>query len=272
MAPMATSFTESVGPAPGDSDRLSDRTAAQLRRLIVERDLQPGQRLPAERTLSLELGVSRSVVREAIQQLTSIGLLATRAGGGTYLQALSTGTTSVMEPLFEAGTVLQADPAYRFDVLETRHALEGATAWHAALRATDEDRARIGAAFDAMADAHAREDAAAEAQADARFHLSIAEASHNLVLVQVMRGLFTLLQTNISQSRQALYRDPRTAPALAQQHQALRDAILAGDAAAARDAAERHLAFVHDALRALEDNAARRERASRLPSPALRIP
>lgn len=269
---MAASTTEPVRPDAPEADRLSDRTAAQLRRLIAERDLQPGQRLPAERALSLELGVSRSVVREAIQQLASLGLLATRAGGGTYVQAPSGATASVVEPLFDAGTVLQADPAYRFDVLETRHALEGATAWHAALRATDEDRARIGAAFDAMTDAHAREDAAAEAQADARFHLAIAEASHNLVLVQVMRGLFTLLQTNISQSRQALYRDPRTGPALAQQHQALRDAILAGDAPAARDAAERHLAFVHDALRALEDNAARRDRASRLPSPALRTP
>jgi GntR family L-lactate dehydrogenase operon transcriptional regulator len=269
---MAASYSDPVGPLLSDPDRLSDRTAARLRRLVAERDLQPGQRLPAERTLSIELGVSRSVVREAIQQLASVGLLATRAGGGTYVHGPASAAQAVVEPLTEAGAVLQADPAYRFDVLETRHALEGATAWHAALRATDADRARISAAFDAMAHAHAREDAAAEAQADAQFHLAIAEASHNLVLVQVMRGLFTLLQTNISQSRQALYRDPRTGPALAQQHEALRDAILAGDAPAAREAAERHLSFVHDALRALDDNAARRDRASRLPSPAPRTP
>ncbi len=252
-----------------EPERLSDRTAARLRRLIVERDLQAGQRLPAERTLTAELGVSRSVVREAIQQLSSLGLLVTRAGGGTYVQAPA---HPVVEPLASYRPVLEADPEYRFDVLETRHALEAATAWHAALRATDEDRARIHAAFEAMGQAHARADAGAEALADARFHLAIAEASHNLVLVQVMRGLFALLQDNISQSRQALYRDPRTGPALAQQHQALHDALLAGDAPAARAAAEHHLQFVHDALRALDDNAARRDRASRLPSPTPRAP
>ncbi|MDG2523995.1 transcriptional regulator LldR [Stenotrophomonas sp. HITSZ_GD] len=268
---MAISPPHPVGPIQ-ESDRLSDRTATRLRRLIVERNLQPGQRLPAERVLALELGVSRSVVREAIQQLASLGMLATRAGGGTYVQAAAAPVHAVVEPLSHFREVLEADPEYRFDVLETRHALEAATAWHAALRATDEDRARIRDAFEAMGAAHAQEDAAAEALADARFHLAIAEASHNLVLVQVMRGLFALLQANISQTRQALYRDPRTAPALARQHRALCDAILAGDAPAAREAAEDHLAFVHEALRALDDNAARRDRASRLPLPVARRP
>ena len=56
-----------------------------------------------------------------------------------------------------------------------------------------------------MMDAHGKDDPAGEAEADAAFHLSIAEASHNLVLLQVMRGLFELHQTNISQSREALY-------------------------------------------------------------------
>lgn len=264
MVPMHRHASTTVLPIDG-GDRLSDRTAARLRRLIVDRALQAGDRLPAERALAAELGVSRTVLREAIQQLASQGWLVARGGGGTYVQALTAGQVAT-EPLASYRPLLRADPEYRFDVLETRHALEGATAWHAALRATDEDRARIEAAFEAMGQAHADNDAAAEAQADARFHLAIAEASHNLVLVQLVRGLFDLLQTNISQSRQVLYRDPRTAPALARQHQALRDALLARDPAAARAAAEEHLQFVHDALRALEDDSARRARASRLPS------
>jgi len=265
MAAMASKSPGSVIPIEDEAERLSDRTAARLRRLIVERALQPGDRLPAERPLAAQLGVSRTILREAIQQLASQGLLATRGGGGSYVQAASA-SQRLVEPLLPFQPQLRADPEYRFDVLETRHALEGATAWHAALRATNEDRARIDAAFVAMARAHADNDAAAEAQADARFHLAIAEASHNLVLVQLMRGLFDLLQTNISQSRQALYLDPRTGPALARQHQALRDAVLGGDPAAARGAAEDHLRFVHDALRALDQDAARRDRASRLPS------
>lgn len=265
MAPMAIESPSAVLPVEG-AERLSDRTAARLRRMIVERALRAGDRLPAERPLASQLGVSRTVLREAIQQLASQGLLATRGGGGTYVQQAGSAGQRLVEPLLPFQPQLRADPEYRYDVLETRHALEGAMAWHAALRATDDDRARIDAAFAAMAHAHADNDAAAEADADARFHLAIAEASHNLVLVQLMRGLFDLLQTNISQSRQALYLDPRTGPALARQHQALRDAVLAGNAAAARAAAEDHLRFVHDALRALDEDAARRDRASRLPS------
>jgi GntR family L-lactate dehydrogenase operon transcriptional regulator len=132
------------------------------------------------------------------------------------------------EPLAPYLPLFQGDPEYRFDVLEIR-ALEGATAWHAALRATDEDRTRIAQAFQTMMDAHGKDDPTGEAEADAAFHLSIAEASHNLVLLQVMRGLFELLQTNISQSREKLYTSARTFSPLSDQHREMMDAVLAGD-------------------------------------------
>jgi GntR family L-lactate dehydrogenase operon transcriptional regulator len=86
------------------------------------------------------------------------------------------------------------------------------------------------------------------------------------VLLQVMRGLFDLLQTNISQSRHKLFQSPRTFAPLLAQHRALRDAILAGEAQRARDAAHAHLAFVHTSLRSLDEDEARSARASRLPS------
>ncbi len=263
-------------PAPGapghivptGTARLSDRIAAQLRELIRSRDLKPGDRLPAERALALELGVSRTVLREAIAQLSSQGLLHARVGGGTFVQ----GPPSVVEPLQPYAPLFHGDPEYRFDVLETRHALEGAIAWHAALRATDEDRARIAQAFQTMLDAHGKDDPAGEARADAAFHLAIAEASHNLVLLQVMRGLFELLQANISQSREKLYLSPRTFEPLSVQHRDMMDAVLAGDPERARAAAHAHLEFVHTSLRTLDDDEARRARASRLPSTQGRTP
>ncbi|WMJ69567.1 transcriptional regulator LldR [Stenotrophomonas sp. 24(2023)] len=249
------------------TQRLSDRVAVQLRGLVDEQQLQPGERLPAERVLAVQLGVSRTVLREAIAQLASQGLLAARVGGGTYVAGPALRAQQALhEPLAAYLPVFQGDPEYRFDVLEIRHALEGATAWHAALRATDEDRARIAQAFQTMMDAHGKDDPAGEAQADAAFHLSIAEAAHNLVLLQVMRGLFGLLQTNISQSREKLFTSASTFAPLSEQHRAMMEAVLAGDPERARAAAHAHLAFVHTALRTLDDNAARRARASRLPS------
>ncbi len=248
-------------------ERISDKVALQLRALVNEQQLQPGDRLPAERVLSVQLGVSRTALREAIAQLSSQGLLRARVGGGTYVcSPQERARTTIEEPLVPYLPLFQGDPEYRFDVLEIRHALEGAAAWHAALRATDADRARIRTAFAVMLAAHGKDDPAGEARADADFHLAIAEASHNLVLLQVMRGLFELLQTNISQSREKLYTSPRTFSPLSDQHREMMDAVLAGDPERARAAAHAHLEFVHTTLRVLDEDDARRARASRLPS------
>ena len=248
------------------TQRISDKVAAQLRGLVQEQRLQPGDRLPAERALAVQLGVSRTALREAIAQLASQGLLTARVGGGTYVaEPAARARQALDEPLAPYLPLFQGDPEYRFDVLEIRHALEGATAWHAAQRATEADRARIAAAFEALLAAHEQGDAARQAQADADFHLAIAEASHNLVLLQVMRALFRLLQSNISQNREKLYTLPQTFAPLLAQHRALKDAVLAGDADRARHAAHEHLAFVHGSLKTLDEDEARRARASRLP-------
>lgn len=249
----------------GRRSRLPDQVAERLRALIATRGLASGERLPAERTLALQFGVSRSVLREAIAQLASQGLLRARVGGGTYVNAVPSSHQLLAAPLTPYLPLFHGDPEYRFDVLEIRHALEGDIAWHAAQRATVDDHARIVAAFEAMMQAHGRGDPAAEARADADFHLTIAESAHNLVMLQLMRGLFELLQSNISQSREQLYLSARTFMPLSAQHRAIMAAILAGDAESARAAAHDHLAFVHSSLRTLDDNEARRARASRLP-------
>ncbi|KLJ02896.1 transcriptional regulator LldR [Luteimonas sp. FCS-9] len=261
-APSPATRPETIGAR---RPRLSDQVAERVLALIDERGLRAGDRLPAERALALELGVSRTVLREAIAQLASQGVLHARQGGGTYLCARDAAAPRVVEPLQPFVSVFRSDPEYRYDVLEIRHGLEGMAAWHAALRATDDDRARIAGAFDAMMAVHGHDDPAGEARADAAFHLSIAEASHNLVLLQVMRGLFDLLQTNISQSREKLYLSPRTFEPLSVQHREMRDAVLSGDPERARAAAHAHLEFVHTSLRELDENEARRTRASRLP-------
>ncbi len=108
--------------------RLADHVVEKLLALVQARGLQPGQRLPAERQLAEELGVSRTSVREAIQKLTSQGVLSARRGDGTYLQSRATAEwlQEGMQPL--AG-LIDADPHYRYDVLEARQALESSAAW-----------------------------------------------------------------------------------------------------------------------------------------------
>ncbi len=241
------------------------RLVEQLRALIQENQLKAGMRLPAERQLAAQLAASRSMVREAIKMLISEGLLTSRRGGGTYVNELPSPWSErrIVQPL---KTLVEDDPNYRYDILEARHAIESSTAWFAALRATDEDKIRLEACFNATLRLDERDDPELSAQADVRFHLAIAEASHNVVLLQTMRGFFDLLQSSVMVSRQRMYTQPAIFDRLTVQHRALLDAILAGDAPRARQAAVSHLGFVHTTLKALHEDEARQARSTRLPA------
>ncbi|WP_288653832.1 MULTISPECIES: transcriptional regulator LldR [Pantoea] len=231
---------------------------------IGAQQLTPGMRLPGERQLAALLGVSRSSLREAIQQLINSGVLISKRGGGTWLcqPPEPWSEQRIVEPMHQ---LLAADPDYRWDILEARHAIEASTAWHAALRATEADKEKLRYAFDALLRLNDCGDPDLAAQADLRFHLAIAEASHNLVLLQTMRGFFDLLQSSVLHSRQRMYTQPVIFNRLNEQHQAMFDAVMAGDAAAARQAAMDHLGFVHTTMKTLHEDEARQARITRLP-------
>lgn len=249
--------------------RLSDRVAQQLLELIQSTPLQSGERLPTERALAEQLGVSRTALREAIQKLSSRGVLESRVGAGTFVcsrvppwheQAIAP-----LEPL------LRDDPQYRYDVLEARQALELSTAWYAAQRATDKDKERIRRCFDDMLRHQQIHDAANAARADAQFHLAIAEASHNAVLVQLMGSLFELVLGTVAQNRRLMFvhDDPTTLEHLTRQHQDLMQAILDGEPEQAKSAIGEHLAYVHQRLTRADADAARRKRLDRFSSTAV---
>lgn len=244
--------------------RLADDLAEQLEVMIHARGIKPGERLPAERKLAVEMQVSRSSLREAIQRLASKGILMSRPGGGTYVRdvAASWAEGTMTHPLV---SLFQDNPEYRFDVLEIRTALESAAAMHAAMRATDEDKRILIDRFETMISVRGSPDPMDEARADAAFHLAIAAASHNLVLFQIMRGLFDLLQANISHNLEKLYTLPRVFEPLAAQHRELIDAIIAGEPERARRAACIHIEFVQSSLKTIDEDEARKARSFRLP-------
>ncbi|WP_156294470.1 transcriptional regulator LldR [Serratia oryzae] len=244
--------------------RLADRLVEHVKAMIHERKLQAGMRLPAERQLANELGVSRSSLREAIQKLISEKVLISRRGGGTYVcDELSPWSEQcIVEPL---KTLVADDPDYRYDILEARHAIEASTAWHAAMRATAADKEKLQACFDATLEFKESDNPDLAAQADVRFHLAIAEASHNVVLLQTMRGFFDLMQSSVMHSRQRMYTVPTIFARLTQQHEEMLQAILAGDPERAGRAAKSHLGFVHSTIKGLHEDEARLARITRLP-------
>ncbi|TBU82771.1 transcriptional regulator PdhR [Pseudomonas daroniae] len=242
--------------------RLSDDIVAQLETMILEGTLRAGERLPAERALAEQFGVSRPSLREAIQKLVAKGLLVSRQGGGNYVVE-SLGST-FSDPLMQ---LLESNTDAQRDLLEFRHTLEGSCAYYAALRATDIDRGRLAEAFDRLQDCYGRAGEvtrAEEGAADANFHLAIAEASHNAVLLHTIRGLFDLLKRNVVTNIGGMYAlRGDTRGMLMAQHRALYDAIMQGRAEDARALSNQHIDYVQEVLADVLQQEVRELRAQR---------
>ena len=214
-----------------------------MEKLILEGSLRPGERLLAERELALRFDVSRPSLREALDRLEKRGLLYSGKGGGTYVAPLL--GKGFAEPLYAA---LAARPETTFDYLEFRRQVEGPAAYFAAQRSTDVDRAMISQIFKTMEEAHLKDDATDEADTDADFHLAIYEASHNLLMLHIMRSLSDMLRNDVFYNRNKLYQRAGVRELLLEQHRAVYDAIMVGDAEAAKLAAEAHMEFTRHAL------------------------
>ena len=242
--------------------RLSDDIVERLESMILEGTLPPGERLPAERALAEEFGVSRPSLREAIQKLAARGLLISRHGGGTFVA--DTLGSSFRDPLL---ALLEKHPEAQRDLMEFRHTLEGSCAYYAALRATEPDRERLTAAFDRLAECYAREGKvvrADEGAADAHFHLAIAEASHNVVFLHTIRSLFELLKRNVATNIGGMYpQGSEVRGMLMQQHGDLYRAIMERRAEDARRLASDHLHYVQQVLADAQLEGERTARARR---------
>lgn len=240
--------------------RLSDAIVEQLQGMILEGTFKPGERLPPERELAERFGVSRPSLREAIQKLAAKGLLVSRQGGGNYV-AETLGTT-FSDPFLH---LLENNEGVQADLLEFRHTLEGSCAYYAALRATELDRQRLTEAFEALQACYGQESSRAEeGAADANFHLAIAEASHNAVLLHTMRGLFGLLKRNVVTNIGGMYAlREETRQMLMEQHRELYESIMARQAEKAREVIQRHIDYVQEVLAEGREEAQRLARAQR---------
>lgn len=245
-------------PAKLQVTRISDTIASSLERRILEGSLKPGDRLPAERELAADLGVSRPSLREAIQKLASKGLVQSRQGGGTYV-------TDRLESAFRDPwqEMLGAHPNLREDLLEFRRMLEGQAAEWAAERATEADLERLGQAFATLSKAFEGNDMAYRSACDIAFHQAISESAHNVLFGHLAATMLSLLENNIRLNLTELKEVPGAADLLHSQHRALYEAIRNRKPAAARAAAETHIDFVHATLAQSLRSAARRETAAR---------
>jgi len=241
-----------MNPRAPTVTRVSDVVAGELERRILEGSLKPGNRLPSERDLALELGVSRPSLREAIHKLAAKGLLTTRHGGGNFV-------TDRLEAHFADPwqEMLQGHPLLHSDLLEFRQMLESQAAALAADRATDADIERLDAAYATMEAVYATHDLAACIDTDVAFHQVISEAAHNVLIGHLTASLLRVIHGHISNNLEHLHARPQRWDQLQSQHRAIWTAIRERNPEAAATAARVHIEFVRQSM---ADNAREEER------------
>ena len=228
---------------PVQQEKLSQSVVRQIEGLILRGILRPGERLPSERELSDRMGVSRPSLREALSNLQDRGLLASRAGAGVFVaDVLGNAFSPALVTLFSTH-----DEAV-FDYVSFRRDMEGLAAERAARLGSDTDLKVINSVFLKMEAAHQKRNPTDEAQLDADFHLAIIEASHNIIMLHMMRSMYELLREGVFYNRSIMFKQRTTRDTLLDQHRAINDALQARDPVGARAAVELHLNYVQSSL------------------------
>ena len=214
-------------------ERLSDRLAALLGSRIEAGDLQPGQRLPTEQELCALHGVSRTVVREAVHQLKSRGLLRSRQGSGVYV----TPERLTHDLSFDA-TVLDSFEAV-VQIREVRRALESETAALAASRASRAQVAALRRSLRAIdRSTAAGGDGVAE---DLAFHRALTDAAGNPHFARLLEFLeqYLVEAMRVTRGHEARRRD--FMEQVREEHRAIVEAVAASDPQRARRCAVEHM-------------------------------
>lgn len=213
--------------------RLYEQVAEQITAWITATGLAVGDRLPPERELAQQLGVSRATLSQALVALEVVGVVAVRHGDGTVL----TGVEPAAAPVIHA---IRAHADRLPEVIDARDALETKIARLAAERRTETDLAAIDAALRAMEDDI---DAGGRGvEGDELFHGAVTRAAHSGLLEQMMATIGELIRESRIES---LSQPERPRNSLAG-HRAVADAIVAGDPDAAARAMHEHITMVSD--------------------------
>lgn len=221
--------------------RLSDQVAQQLAAEIAAGRLAPGGKLPAEARLVQQFAVSRTVVREAVSRLKSLGLVDSRQGSGVFVSA-----SPPYAPLnFDARHVETRSAVVQ--MAEVRRALEAEAAGLAAQRRSTQDLQCLRAAVAALDQAVLAGGDGVEQ--DLQFHRAVAAAAGNPFLIGTLDYLAQFMRGAIGVTRANEARRADFAAQVRDEHAAVLQAIEAGDRAGARAAASRHM---DNAIRRIE--------------------
>ena len=230
---------------PIKTKRLYEEIVEQIKQLITDGRLKPGDKLLAERELAEQFQVSRASVREAIRTLEMLGAIDIRPGEGTFVR--STETDDIIRPL---AMFLALERSSLLDMFEMRRIFETATASLAAERATEEELDHIEAMLEKMRERLNVLDPEKGEEFDAAFHYAVAEATHNSLLIKLFKTVSEEFAKANSVARRQLYHDNvQNAQKIIDQHSEILETIRSRSPKAASEAMLAHLIFAEGELR-----------------------
>jgi len=217
--------------------RLYEQIVQQIEQSIVEGKLSPGDQLPTERELAQQFGVSRTAVREAVKTLTEKGLVESFSGRGTFVTApKSQSSRKSLDAFFEMGDL--EDPA---NLVELREIIEPEVTILAATRIEEQQLAMMREAVATMERSMKQPEAYIEADLD--FHLALAEAAGNPLILSLLDSIVGVLRSQ----RLGIFGVDGGPERGQVHHKRILEAIERRDPAAAREAMRAHLEQIrHD--------------------------
>jgi GntR family transcriptional repressor for pyruvate dehydrogenase complex len=223
--------------------RVSDEIVNQMKTLISEGRLKPGDQLPPERDLIKEFGVSRPSLREALKSLIAMGFLEVSPAKRPFVKSMI--SERMQDPL---SLLIKTDTQKIFDLIEVRKAMEAWSAFHAAQRATEEDIERLQFIIKEMKSAF--EKGLSWEKEDANFHLAIAQATHNTIQTHIMSTIYDLLRESVAK----VFTDRAKVKKLLYQHHRIFSAIKNHSPENARDRTLEHLDYVDSEVKAFRNH------------------
>jgi DNA-binding FadR family transcriptional regulator len=244
----STSATPTILLKPVDVPKASDVLARELRERILSGELVEGTALPAERELVKQTQMSRATVREALRILEVQNLVRVRPGraGGAFVQRPTSKSMAGSVSMLIRGQKIKLA-----ELMETREALEPFCAELAARKRTDEDLAALDRANDDMANPDA--DLAAFLQANLDWHMGVAKAGYNELLIGFMTALSHAIYTG---TENAAFVDDNVRAVTQRAHKSITNAIRCRDAEAAGRRMRRHVHSYAKAALAMDEREA----------------
>lgn len=227
---------------PIKTKKIYEEIVDQIRQLLIDGHIKPGDKLPSERELIKSFKVSRSSIREALSALEMMGILEVRTGEGTFIRHIR--PESMMASLAWS---LYLDKGSILEMLEVRKMIEVQAVGYAAERATDKEITQLSETLDKMKNNFENMGSVSE-KADMMFHYTIAVATQNKITIKLMDTISDNLQHLIHATRPKLYEGKYTPELLYHEHEKIYKAIRTRNSEEARRQMLEHLNGVENEI------------------------